>query len=223
MLAILAFSILTGFGTNNFSVEEGATTLEFAQSEQSLTLEGTDSLGETLGGYFTPARNWQYVVDLGLRASLGSANPYSVFYVELYSGENLDLEGIYLSDTAPLGDAGATNNLPLIKISSGPGTLSDIRGMQFSWVGGSGSPVTLAMHAIVNLNPPNPKITSFGFAPGGGFLIRWTGTGSIPVNVQRIENLATGTWINIATGITTGEYTDTTPPNNRAFYRIVVP
>jgi hypothetical protein len=222
MLALLAASLLTGFGGGQFAVEPLATTIDYSQTPQVLTLNGNDSLGETLGGYFLPNRNWQYVAEFGLRASLVSPNPYSVFYVELYSGDDLDLVGIYLGDTANLGEGGAIGNIILTQISNGPGTLSDVRGLQFSWAGGTGSPAQLQLHGMLNLNPPDPEITYFGFQQGS-FVIQWTGAGAVPVNVQRIENLATQTWITIATGVTSGEYTDSAPPTKQAFYRVVVP
>lgn len=222
MLTLLAASLLTGFGSGQFSVDPLATTINYSQTPQVLSLNGNDSLGETLGGYFTPNRNWQYVGEFGLRAALTSPNPYSVFYVELYSGDNLDLIGIYLGDTANLGEGGAIGNIALTQISSGTGSLDNVRGMQFSWAGGTGFPAQLQLHGMLNLNPPNPKITYFGFQ-GAGFVIEWTGTGAVPVNVQRIENLATQTWTTIATGVTSGEFTHPTPPTKQAFYRVVIP
>jgi hypothetical protein len=222
MITLLAASLLTGFGSSQFSVAPEATTINYTQSPQVLTLTGNDSIDQTLGGYFLPSRNWQYVVEFGLRAALNSPNPYSVFYVELYSGNNLDLVGIYLGDTANLGENGDISNIPLTQILAGPGNLTDIRGLQFSWGGGSGVSVQLELHGMLNLNPPDPKITSFGFQQGS-FVLQWTGTGTIPVNVERTQNLASEIWDTIASGVTSGEYTDLAPPSKQAFYRVVVP
>jgi hypothetical protein len=51
----------------------------------------------------------------------------------------------------------------------------------------------------------------------------WSGTGVIPVIVQRREALESGQWTAIAQGIASGTYTDTDPPTGKAFYRVIVP
>lgn len=221
MKTLLAIALLSGLGSNDFDVEPNATTIDYTQSPITLTTEGTDFIGGTLGGYFKTIQNFQYVENLGILASVGSLNPNSIFTIELYSGDSLDLVGIYEGNTESLDPAGPAKAIALSLILAGPGDPSDIRGMQFSWLG-EGFPIELSMENFVDLNPPTPKITSFSFQPGG-FRIQWTGTGSRPVNVQRTTDLKNGPWITIATGITTQEYTDPSTPSNKAFYRVVVP
>ena len=99
--------------------------------------------------------------------------------------------------------------------------MSDIRGFQFTWLG-EGNPIEFTMQNLVDVNPPTPQIISYGFEPLG-FTIRWTGTGNRPVNVQRTTDLKNGTWITIASNITTQTYSDPSTPNNRAFYKVVIP
>jgi hypothetical protein len=221
MNTLLAIALLGSLGSAGFDVDTSSTTIDYSQNSQALTLEGTDFLGGTLGGYFIIPQSWQYTQQLGLRASLAGDNPNSFFFVELYSGENLDLVGVYEGTTSQLGQTGQTGNIELQLLEQGPGNPADIRGMQFTW-GGEGSPVLFSVYNFVDLNPPSPKITFYGFLPGG-FTIRWTGTGVRPVNIQRSTNLASGNWTTIATGVVSGEYTDPSAPRPNAFYRVAVP
>lgn len=221
MYTILAVALLGNFGLENFAVEPNATTIEYQQSPTSLTTEGTDLIGGTLGGYFNTVQDYQYVNNLGIKASMVGANPNSLFTIELYSGDSLDLVGIYEATTESLTPSQGIQTIPLNLIQAGPGTMSDIRGLQFTWLGG-GTSIELTMHNLVDMNPPNPKITSYGLEPAG-FSIQWTGTGKRPVNVQRTTDLRAGPWVTIASNITTQEYSDPSTPVGKAFYRVVVP
>jgi hypothetical protein len=226
MIAILAFSILMGFGTNNITVEPNATILDYTQSSTSLTTEGTDLFGGTLGGYFVAPQNWESVQSLGILARVGSNNPNSFFTIELFSGDSLSLVGVYEGTTNTLLPNGPATPITLNLIGIGPGTLSDIRGFQFTWAG-EGQPIEFTMENFVDTNPPepiNPKITGYGFN-STGFFLSWSGTGNKPVNVERTTDLRTGPWVTIAKDITTSQYSDpSTPtgPNSKAFYKIVV-
>lgn len=220
MNTLIAVAMLGSLGLGFFEVQPSATILDYEQTASALTVTGTDFLGGTLGGYFTSTQNWQGTTKLGLRASLSGTNPTAFFFVELYSGPSLDLVGVYEASTETL-TPGSSGDLELVLLESGPGALSDVRGMQFTWAG-EGSPVSFSMINFIEMNPPVPKITFYGFLPTG-FTIRWTGTGSHPVNVQRSTNLASGIWETIATGVTTGEYSDSATPPSRAFYRVALP
>jgi hypothetical protein len=221
MNILLAAALLGSFGSTNLDVDLSSTTVDYTQNTQSLTLEGTDFLGGTIGGFFYSSQNWQYVQKLGLRASMSGTNPNSFFFVELYSGENFDLVGVYEGTTLSLGNSGQPGDIELFLLETGPGNPADITGVQFTW-GGEGAPVLFSLQNFIELNPATPKITFYGFLPTG-FTIRWSGTGSRPVNVQRATNLALGNWTTVATGVTTGEYTDTAAPSPNAFYRVTVP
>lgn len=174
-----------------------------------------------MGGYFSVTQDWQSVEKIGLRASITGTNPNSYFLVEFYSGPSLDLVGVYEATTESLTVSGSLKDIELSLVLQGPGDASDIRGMQFTWAG-EGYPVNFTMHSLVDMSKVNPQITSYKFEPTG-FFIKWTGTGNIPVNVQRSTNLSTGVWLTVASGVTTREYLDTSTPAGRAFYRVVVP
>lgn len=227
MNTILAIALLGNFGLDNFTVDPSSTIIEYRQNPSSLTTEGTDFLGGTLGGYFNTSQNYQYVSSLGILASVTNPNPNVFFTIELYSGSFLDLVGIYQGTTESLNPLGGSQILPLVLVQAGPGTMSDVRGLQFTWLG-EGAPVELTMQNLVDLNPPNPpnppnpQITSYGFEPAG-FTIRWTGTGNRPVSVQKTTDLKTDPWVTIASNVNTQQYSDPSTPPGKAFYRVVVP
>lgn len=221
MNILLATALLSSLGSGSFEVDPPSTTIDYRQNNLSLTVEGTDFIGGTLGGYFASHQNWENVEHLGLRASVQGANPNSYFLVEFYSGESLDLVGVYQATTDTLPGFGTVGEIDLYLVQSGPGNPADIRGMQFTW-GGEGFPVELSMYSLVDMSALVPEITSYGFSPQG-FTIQWVGTGSRPVNVERTTDLKTGPWVTVATGVTSREFTDTTTPAGRAFYKVVVP
>lgn len=55
-----------------------------------------------------------------------------------------------------------------------------------------------------------------------GFRFFWSGTGAIPMNVQRTPSLL-GIWSVISSNNATGQFTDPAPPVGKAFYRAVLP
>lgn len=67
-----------------------------------------------------------------------------------------------------------------------------------------------------------PTAVSPSYGSATGFSFFWTGTGTIPMNVQRTTSM-TGTWSVVSTNNTAGQYTDPTPPAGHAFYRAVAP
>jgi hypothetical protein len=84
---------------------------------------------------------------------------------------------------------------------------------------------TNADELIAGTDPLNPssrfQINSI-LTSGSGFTITWT---PVPGKIYRIEareNLSSGTWDPIATGLTSGTYTDPAISPSRKFYRIVV-
>lgn len=221
MKLFLASALLTGFGFGSFEVDPPSITIEYQQNQFSLNLPGTDLLGGTIGGYFSSTQNWQEVGKLGIRASISGANPNSFFSVELYSGDPLELVGLYQATTESLGNSGNTGEIELALVQAGPGNPADIRGMQFTWEGG-GSPVNFSMYNWVDMETISPKITYYGITPSG-FSLKWVGTGANPVNIERSTDLSSGQWTIIATGVTSREFTDPSTPVARAFYRVSVP
>lgn len=57
----------------------------------------------------------------------------------------------------------------------------------------------------------------------GQFSFAWAGTAQVPMNVQRRESLAGGTWSNIAIGLTNSMFVDSNTPTGAAYYRSVLP
>jgi hypothetical protein len=68
-----------------------------------------------------------------------------------------------------------------------------------------------------------PTVNSASLGQGVGFLFSWSGTGSIPMDVQRRDSLQTGAWGNLRAAVTNGTWLDTSPPPESAFYRAVLP
>jgi hypothetical protein len=67
---------------------------------------------------------------------------------------------------------------------------------------------------------PRPIQSSFS---AGSFGFGWTGSGVIPMNVQRRASLVEGDWSPIATGVTNAMFADTNTPSGRAYYRAALP
>jgi hypothetical protein len=69
---------------------------------------------------------------------------------------------------------------------------------------------------------PMITITSTSYS-ANAFSLTWSGTGSLPVTIQRREALASGQWTTIGQQVTTGQFTDPNTPPGQAFYRVVYP
>jgi hypothetical protein len=69
---------------------------------------------------------------------------------------------------------------------------------------------------------PVITITSTSYS-ANAFSLTWSGTGSLPVTIQRREALASGQWTAIGQQVTTGQFTDPNTPPGQAFYRVVYP
>jgi hypothetical protein len=68
-----------------------------------------------------------------------------------------------------------------------------------------------------------PKVAYATRTPANSFRFGWTGTGAVPMNVQRTTSLTQGTWTTVAVGVSLGDFTDFNPPQGTAFYRAVLP
>ena len=67
---------------------------------------------------------------------------------------------------------------------------------------------------------PQAVMPSYGLATG--FRFSWSGTGAIPMNVERTASLPAN-WSVVSSNNATSEYTDAAPPAGKAFYRAVLP
>lgn len=159
MSAALATTLLAGFGLGLFIVDPEASTLPYRQDTANLSLTGSDLIGETLGGYFSNIVDISGKEELALRTSADNSAPQSPFLVELYSGNELSLVGVYEGNTSTHEGAAGVEDLKLTQVSPGNGNPSDIRGFQFIWVG-EGNPASLTMHNLVGSTPINPEFRS---------------------------------------------------------------
>jgi hypothetical protein len=75
---------------------------------------------------------------------------------------------------------------------------------------------------VVPVPAPVITITSTSYS-ANAFTLTWSGTGSLPVTIQRRDALASGQWTTIRQQVTTGQFTDPNTPPGRAFYRVVYP
>jgi hypothetical protein len=57
----------------------------------------------------------------------------------------------------------------------------------------------------------------------GTFAFSWSGTGEVPLSVQRQESLISGGWATLTNGVMSGQFTDPQPPVGSAFYRAIYP
>jgi hypothetical protein len=220
---LLALVLSASLGTGAFEVDDPGTTAAHTQLADSLTLTPPLTFGNTLSGVFAETLDWTSVDRIFLDAAIDGVNPEVFFSLELYGwdGSNFQLINIYQADTS-----GFTTSFGLLELqlsAAGSGDFSTFRGLQFtsnSLPEGSGG---LTIRSVVgSAGPIVPVVTSTSYADGD-FTLTWSGTGVLPVIVQRRESLETGQWTAIAQGVATGTYTDTDPPPDKAFYRVVVP
>jgi hypothetical protein len=84
---------------------------------------------------------------------------------------------------------------------------------------------TNADELIAGTDPLNPssrfQINTI-LTSGSGFTITWTPVPGKIYTIEARENLSSGTWDPIATGLTSGTYTDPAISPSRRFYRLIV-
>lgn len=89
---------------------------------------------------------------------------------------------------------------------------------------GDGS--TNASEVTAGTDPFDPlslfRVTSITAHPSAGYTITWTNAPSRSYRIERSTSLESNGWSTIASGLTSGTYTDSTPPAGRAFYRVFV-
>jgi hypothetical protein len=220
---LLALVLSASLGTSAFEVDDQGTNAEYTQQSDSLTLTAPLSFGKTLSGIFAGALDWTLVDRIYLEAAVDGPNPEVFFGLELYGWDGATFQ---LINTYQAVTTGLTSSFGLVELelsATGSGDFSNFRGLQFtsnSLPEGNGG---LIIRSVVgSAGPIEPVITSASYADGG-FTLTWSGTGMLPVIVQRRESLETRQWTAIAQGVATGTYTDPDPPAGRAFYRVVVP
>ena len=84
---------------------------------------------------------------------------------------------------------------------------------------------TNADELIAGTDPLNPN-SRFAIetilASPGGITLTWTPAPGKTYTVEARQDLSSGTWVSVATGLTTGSYTDSSGLPSKRFYRLVV-
>jgi hypothetical protein len=219
MLSALVLS--ASLGAAFFSVDEGFTIAPHRQTEDSLLLDGPFDSGDVLYGYYLERPlDWSSAEDLRLNVRWIGDHPNVLFYVTLLD-ENDQTIGTYSGATSSIGNDFSL--LPLSLTESGTGDATRLSGLGISWGGAGGEQSSMEIQSLVGLEAPiQPVITFVGYVDGS-FTMTWSGTGTLPVNIERRESLIEDTWITVAQGVADGQYTDALPPPRQAFYRVVVP
>lgn len=98
--------------------------------------------------------------------------------------------------------------------------------------GSNSSPTVFVLPATTGWGALFGGRTTGLFAPVAGqadfdgasqFTFTWSGTGEVPMNVQRRDSFDAGSWATVATGVMHGAFVDTNPPPRSAYYRSVLP
>ncbi len=221
MLAALV--LWASLGDADFIVDGPNTTAPYVQQSGSLTLVPPLSFPDLLTGEFSQSLDWSTIDRIFLEIAVAEANPGIFFSFELYGWDGADLQLInsYEGHTEALSSSFSLLELRLN--TAGSGDFSNLRVIQFTCNTLPDVPGGLVFRSLVgSAGPIVPVVTSASYADGD-FTLTWSGTGTLPVIVERRASLGAGQWTAIAQGVATGQYTDTDPPAGKAFYRVVVP
>jgi len=133
----LAFDLLAGLGTNDFTVTF-SNAISYSQTATNLTLGTPFTTQSIVGGFFASTYDWTSVSSFGLVMAAPGASPNRAFKIEFFdSDENLlnEYQGFAQDLTAspsfvPVGFA----------VNPGSGDMSAVKGFQFTWgADGNGS------------------------------------------------------------------------------------
>ncbi|MFZ4598904.1 MAG: hypothetical protein ACOYNN_09690 [Terrimicrobiaceae bacterium] len=112
-------------------------------------------------------------------------------------------------------------------IASSPTTSSSPTLSLTSSSDNDGDGVTNASEVAAGTNPLDAssyfRITSITPQVGGGITVTWDPVVGKTYTIQAATNLATGNWTTLASGLTSGSYTDTNPGTGPKFYRVKTP
>jgi hypothetical protein len=72
------------------------------------------------------------------------------------------------------------------------------------------------------LNPNSRFAIDTIVASPGGIILTWTAVSGRKYTVEARQDFSSGTWASVATGLTTGSYTDSSSLPPKKFYRLVV-
>lgn len=137
----LAFDLLAGLGSNNFTVSNSVTTAPYTQTATNLTLNAPFNFAEFLRGRFTTTYDWSSITNFGLVMTAPAASPNQPFTIEFL--DPLDqIINAYNGFATNLSSSASVVELSLSSI--GTGDLSAVADMVFTWDGGGTSAVEVA-------------------------------------------------------------------------------
>jgi hypothetical protein len=220
---LLAVLLSASLGSTELTVDPLTSTAGHEQEAFSLTLLAPLFSSATVSGEFSQSRDWSSVDRIFVEAAIDGENPQAFFSLELYGWDGLGLELINTYAGITTGLSSSFGLLELELLTPGSGDFSNFRALQFvcnSLLEDGGG---LTIRSVVgSAGPIVPVITSAAHS-ADKFTMTWSGTGVLPVNVERRNSLEAGGWTTVAQGNATGHYTDDSPPSGKAFYRVVVP
>lgn len=160
----MAFDLLAGLGSNNFTVTEALA--PYAQTATNLTLNPTFSLGQYIVGQFGTSYDWSAISSFGLVMSAPVASPNAPFTVA-FLDPSTNVISEFLGNTVGLGASPSFVSMD----PSLPGTedFSAVNGWYFSWGAGGSSAVEIA--GVVP-EPSTWALLGFSALLVGFFLLR---------------------------------------------------
>lgn len=134
----LAFDLLAGLGTNNFTVTF-SNAISYSQTATNLTLGTPFTTQSIVGGFFASTYDWTNVPSFGLLMSAPGASPNRAFKIDFFDvGENLLNE--YQGFAQDLTGTPSIVPLTLAINPQASGDLSAVSAFQFTWgADGNGS------------------------------------------------------------------------------------
>lgn len=167
---------LASFGSDNFTIDGGSTTIVYTQSSTNLTLTNAITLGDTLGGVFSTVYDWSAYSDtnnfsFGLYMSAPGASPNIGFTIEFFNGALTQIVNAYQGSASGLS---STPTFVAVGLSTpGTGNLSSIGGLQFTWDSpGSGTVILDSVGVAVVPEPTTWAMLAFGAVLFGGLALR---------------------------------------------------
>jgi hypothetical protein len=200
---------------------------------------GVNGTPVVLPTYSVPGISTQYTVDRATRLNWNAVsdseglNP--VYQVTARNGSGAVVSTTETTSTTatitdlPLGNTytftvTALNPNDLSKASTPSNPSPSVRSLS-STGDDDGDGQTNADELIAGTDPLNPssrfQINTI-VATSSGFTLTWTAVSGRKYIVQAREDLSSGRWVEIATGLTNGSYTDSSSLPSKKFYRLVV-
>lgn len=164
----LAFDLLAGLGSNNFTVTDSNS--PYSQTATNLSLNAPFLLSGSVGGQFSSAYDWTNVPTYGLLLSAPGASPNVAFTIRFYDPTLLQLLNAYQGFASGLTNTPSVVPTTYVFESGASGDLSAVGGFEFTWDAPGSAGVTL-----VGIVPEPSTWALLGFSAGlaGLLFVRW--------------------------------------------------